>query len=54
MDEEIARIFNFCRVAGMDFQCLTGPINVSVDLKYDVLCLRVFKYGIPASGEVMD
>ena len=23
----------------MDFQCLVGPINVCVDLKYDVLCL---------------
>ena len=23
----------------MDFQCLDGPRNVSVDLKYDVLCL---------------
>ena len=22
-----------------DFQCLAGPRNMSVDLKYDVLCL---------------
>ena len=38
-DEEIARISGFCRAAEMDFQHLAGPINVSVDLKYDVLCL---------------
>ena len=25
-----------------------GPRNVCVDLKYDVLCLWVFVYGIPA------
>ena len=31
----------------MDFQCLAGPRNVGVDLKYDVLCLRVFVNGIP-------
>ena len=37
----------FCRAAEMDFQCLAGPRNVSVDLKYDVLCLWVFVYGIP-------
>ena len=33
----------------MDFQRLAGPRNVSVDLKYDVPCLLVFVYGIPAS-----
>ena len=38
----------FCRAAQMDFQRLAGPRNVSVDLKYDVLCLWVFVYGIPA------
>ena len=40
-DEEknIARICHFCRAAERHFQCLDGPINVSVDLKYDVLCL---------------
>ena len=27
------------RAAEMDFQRLAGPVNVSVDLKYDVLCL---------------
>ena len=32
----------------MDFQSLAGPRNVSVDLKYDVLCLWMFVYGIPA------
>ena len=36
----------------MDFQRLAGPRNLSVDLKYDVkynvLCLWVFVYGIPA------
>ena len=46
-DEEIARISFFCRVAEMYFHHLAGPINVSVDFKYDVLCLRVFVYGIP-------
>ena len=29
----------FCRAAETDFQRLAGPRNVSVDLKYDVLCL---------------
>ena len=33
-DEEIARISGFCH-----FQSLAGPTNVTVDLKYDVLCL---------------
>ena len=47
-DEEIARISVFCRAAEIDFQHLAGPRNVSVKLKYDVLCLRVFVYGIPA------
>ena len=36
----------FRRAAERHFQCLAGPINVSVDLKYDVLCLSVFVYGI--------
>ena len=27
------------QAAEMDFQRLAGPRNVSVDLKYDVLCL---------------
>ena len=36
--EKIARISIFCRAAEMDFQYLAGPRNVSVDLKYDVLC----------------
>ena len=35
-DEEIARISGFCWASEMDFQCLAGPTNVSVDLKYDV------------------
>ena len=30
----------------MDFHHLARPINVSVDLKYDLLCLRVFVYVI--------
>ena len=38
VDEE-HKNFVFCRVTEMDFQCLAGPINVSVDLKYVVLCL---------------
>ena len=46
-DEEIAKISSFYRAAEMDFQHLAGPRNVSVNLKYDVLCLRVFMYGIP-------
>ena len=37
--EEIARISCFCRAVESHFQRLAGPINVSVDLKYDVLCL---------------
>ena len=32
----------------MDFQRLAGPRNVSADLIYDVLCLLVFVYSIPA------
>ena len=38
-DEEIARISHFSRVAEMDFHHLVGPRKMSVDLKYDVLCL---------------
>ena len=37
--EKIARISGFCQAVEMDFQHLAGPRNVSVDLKYDVLCL---------------
>ena len=36
----------------MDFQRLAGPRNVSVDLKYDVLCLWVFVVYLFESGEV--
>ena len=32
-DEEIASIPGFCRVAEMDFHCLTRSRNVNVDLK---------------------
>ena len=39
VDEVIARISSFCRAAERHFQSLAGPKNVSVDLKYDVLCL---------------
>ena len=38
-DEEIERISYFCQSAEKDFYCLVGPRNVSVDFKYDVLCL---------------
>ena len=38
-DEEIARISGFCLAAEIDSQSLAGPRNVSVDLKYDFLCL---------------
>ena len=38
-DEEISRISCFCRAAEMDFHHLARPRNVSVDLKYDVMCL---------------
>ena len=38
-DEEIVRISGFCRAAEVNFQHLTGPRNVNVNLKYDVLCL---------------
>ena len=35
-----SRISGFCRAAERHFQSLAGPRNyVSVDLKYDVLCL---------------
>ena len=37
-DEEITS-FWLCQSAEMDFQCLARPRNVSVDLKYYVLCL---------------
>ena len=37
-DEEIIRIW-LCQSAEMDFQCLARPRNVSVDLKFYVLCL---------------
>ena len=47
-DEEIPRISRFCRLAEMNFLRLAGPRNVSVELKYDVLCLLVLVYGIPA------
>ena len=47
IDEDFARISCFCRTVEFDFQHLAGPRNVSVDLKYDVLCLGVFVYGIP-------
>ena len=38
-DEEIARITGFCLAAERHFLSLAGPRNVSVDLKYDILCL---------------
>ena len=38
-DEEPQEFPVFCRAAEIDFQRLAGPRNVSVDLKYDVLCL---------------
>ena len=38
-DEEIARISGFCWAAERHFQSLAGPKNVSIDLKYDDLCL---------------
>ena len=38
-DEELQEFPGFCWVAEMDFQHLAGPINVSVELKYDILCL---------------
>ena len=37
-DEEVARFSGFCLAAEMDFHCLARPTNVSVDLKYDILC----------------
>ena len=45
------KISGFSRAAEMDFQYLGGPRNVSVDLKYDVLCLCM-AYPLE-SGEVM-
>ena len=36
-DEEIARISHFCQSAEMDFHCLAGPLNASIDFKCDVL-----------------
>ena len=39
LSDYVARICRFCRAAKRHFQHLAGPINVSVDLKYDVLCL---------------
>ena len=30
----------------MDSQDIAGPRNLSVDLKYDVLCLSVFVQGV--------
>ena len=38
-DGEVARVSVFCRAVEWHFQSLAGTINVSVDLKYDVLCL---------------
>ena len=32
-DEEITRFFRFCQSVEMDFQCLAGHKNMSVDLK---------------------
>ena len=37
--EEIARISRFRRAAERHFQRLDGPRNVTVDLKFDDLCL---------------
>ena len=45
--EESQEFCRFCRAAERHFQRLARPINVSVDLKYDVLCLCVLVYGIP-------
>ena len=38
--KQIARISRFCRSAERDFHLLAGPRNVSIDLKYDALCLK--------------
>ena len=38
-DEEIARISGYGGAAERHFQSMAGPKNVSIDLKYDVLCL---------------
>ena len=46
-DEKIIGISGFCRAAERHFQSLAGPKTGSVDLKYNVLCLLVFVYGIP-------
>ena len=37
--EEIVRISGFCQAAEIDFHRLAGLRNMSVDLKYDILCL---------------
>ena len=37
-DEETQEISRFCRDVEKHFLRLAGPRNVSVDLKYDVLC----------------
>ena len=50
--EDIARISRSCLSAEMDFHCLAGPRNFSINLKYDVLCFWVFVYSIPAWVEI--
>ena len=45
IEDEIARISGSYKSAEMNFNCLAGPRNVSVDLKYDVLSL--YCVGIP-------
>ena len=40
--KEITRTSLFCWVAEKDFHHLARPRNITLDLKYDVLCLRVF------------
>ena len=40
--EEITTISVSCWSADVDLHCLAEPRNVSLDLKYDVLCLKVF------------
>ena len=42
-----SKIFGFYGSAEMNFHHLAGPRNVSVDLKYDAVCLQVFVYGTP-------
>ena len=52
-DEELQEFFVFFWAAKRHFQRLAGPINVSGNLKYDVLCLRVLCMAYPSeSGEV--